>query len=103
MLLCLLKTLKCQNLINIKDLIKHYLLFIIYADIKRTKEKIYGCKNNPENSSTTKVSEYIPTFFQYLQDPHLETQKIGMIVQRQRLHENVSSIFRRARNVDTKF
>ena len=26
-------------------------------------EKIDGCKNNPENSSTTKVSEHIPSGF----------------------------------------
>ena len=26
-------------------------------------EKIDGCKNNPENSSTTKVSEQIPSSF----------------------------------------
>ena len=26
-------------------------------------EKIYGCKNNHENSSTTKVSELIPSGF----------------------------------------
>ena len=26
-------------------------------------EKIDGCKNNPENSSTTKVGEHIPSGF----------------------------------------
>ena len=26
-------------------------------------EKIGGCKNNPENSSTTKVSKHIPSGF----------------------------------------
>ena len=35
-------------------------LFIIYADIDCIIEKIDGCKNNPENQSTTKVSEHIP-------------------------------------------
>ena len=34
--------------------------FIIYADLECIIEKIDGCKNNPENSSTTKVSEHIP-------------------------------------------
>ena len=29
-------------------------------------EKIDGCKNNPENSSTTKVSEHIPSSFSML-------------------------------------
>ena len=37
--------------------------FIIYADLECLKEKIDGCKNNPENSSTTKVSEHIPLSF----------------------------------------
>ena len=34
--------------------------FIIYADLECIIEKIDRCKNNPENSSTTKVSEHIP-------------------------------------------
>ena len=34
--------------------------FIIYADLECIIEKIDRCKNNPENSSTLKVSEYIP-------------------------------------------
>ena len=33
--------------------------FVIYADLK----KIDGCKNNPENSSITEVSEHIPSRF----------------------------------------
>ena len=33
--------------------------FIIYADLECLIKKIGGCKNNPENSSTTKVSEHI--------------------------------------------
>ena len=37
--------------------------FIIYADLECVIEKIDGCKNNPENSSTTKVSEHIPSTF----------------------------------------
>ena len=37
--------------------------FIIYADIEFIIEKIDECKNNPENSSTTKVSEHIPSGF----------------------------------------
>ena len=36
---------------------------IIYADLECRIEKIDGCKNNLENSSTTKVSEYIPSGF----------------------------------------
>ena len=37
--------------------------FIIYADLECVIEKIHGCKSNPENSSTTKVSEHIPSGF----------------------------------------
>ena len=42
--------------------------FIVFADLECIIEKIDGCKDNPENSSTTKVSEHIPSgFFQCLQ------------------------------------
>ena len=37
--------------------------FITYADLECIKEKIYGCKNNLENLSATKVSEHIPSGF----------------------------------------
>ena len=37
--------------------------FIIYADLECIIEKIDGCKNNPENSSKTKVSKHIPSSF----------------------------------------
>ena len=37
--------------------------FIIYADLEFLIEKIDGCKNNPENLSTTKVSEHVPSGF----------------------------------------
>ena len=37
--------------------------FIIYANPECIIEKIDGCKNNPENSSTAKVSEHIPSVF----------------------------------------
>ena len=37
--------------------------FIFYADLECLIEKIDGCKNNPENSSTTKVVEHIPSSF----------------------------------------
>ena len=33
---------------------------IIYADLECLIEKTDGCKNNLENSYTTKVSEHIP-------------------------------------------
>ena len=37
--------------------------FIIYADLEYLTEKIDGCKNNTENSSTTKVGEHILSRF----------------------------------------
>ena len=37
--------------------------FIIYADPECIVAKMDGCKNNPENSSTTKVSKYTPSGF----------------------------------------
>ena len=37
--------------------------FIIYADLEYLIEKIDGCKNNPDNSSTTKVNKHIPSGF----------------------------------------
>ena len=37
--------------------------FVIYADLVCLIEKIDGCKNNLENSFTTKVSECIPSDF----------------------------------------
>ena len=36
---------------------------ITYGDLQCIIEKIDGCKNNPENSSTTKVSGHIPSGF----------------------------------------
>ena len=36
--------------------------FIIYADLECIIERIDGCKNNPGNSSTTKVTEHIPSY-----------------------------------------
>ena len=49
-----------ENLINIKILIT---IPFIYTDLECIIEKIDGCKNNSENSSTTKVSEHIPSGF----------------------------------------
>ena len=35
--------------------------FIIYVHLESKIEKIYGCKNSSENSSTTKLSNHIPS------------------------------------------
>ena len=53
--------------------------FIIYADLECIIEKTDGCKNNPENSSTTKVSEHIPSGFQFLLNRHLIAKKISIM------------------------
>ena len=37
--------------------------FIIYTDLECIIEKIVGCKNNPKNLSTTKVTEHILSGF----------------------------------------
>ena len=37
--------------------------FMFYMDLECIIEKIDGCKNNPEISSATKVSEHIPSWF----------------------------------------
>ena len=37
--------------------------FIIYADLECSIETANRSKNNPENSSTTKVGEHIPSGF----------------------------------------
>ena len=50
----------------------HKAPFIIYADLECIIEKTDGSKNNPENSSTTKVSEPIHQVFQCLQNLCLE-------------------------------
>ena len=34
--------------------------YIIYADMESLINKTDECKNNPENSSTTKIGEHIP-------------------------------------------
>ena len=37
--------------------------FIIYIDLEPLIEKSDGCKNNPEKSLATKVSEHVPSGF----------------------------------------
>ena len=38
-------------------------LFIVSADLQTLIEKMDGCKNNPENSSSTKLGEHIRSSF----------------------------------------
>ena len=37
--------------------------FVIYADLDCITENIDGCKNNPEDTSTAKVTKHIPSRF----------------------------------------
>ena len=39
--------------------------FILYVDLECIIEKTDECKNNPENSSTIKVSQHFPSQFFY--------------------------------------
>ena len=73
MYLCVLRTLlKYYNLIKIKNLIKHHLLIandlwqvlyqiLLKIYLKEFIEKTDECKNNPENSFTTKLCKHIPS------------------------------------------
>ena len=38
-------------------------LFIICVDLECIVESIYECKNNPEKSSTAKVTKHVPSGF----------------------------------------
>ena len=49
--------------------------FIIYPDLEILIEKIVGCKNNPETSSTTKVREHIPSGFSMFTILSLKSRK----------------------------
>ena len=55
-----MKTLKSLSLINPKNIIK---AFIVYVALKCLIEKIDESKNNPENSSTTKIGKHIASGF----------------------------------------
>ena len=41
----------------------HKASFVIYTDLECLIENIDGCKNNPENSPSTKVGEHISSGF----------------------------------------
>ena len=45
-------------------------LFFIYSDLECIIEKIDGCKSNPENSSTTKISKHILSVFRSIENKH---------------------------------
>ena len=72
--------------------------FIIYAVLEFILEMIDGCKNNPENWSTTKVSKHILSSFQCLQYLCLEPLKISMMYIEVKIAWKSLLIFKRARN-----
>ena len=53
--------------------------FITNADHEFVIEKIDGCKNNPQNSFTTKVSENIPSDFSMFTISSFKELKISMM------------------------
>ena len=63
--------------------------FFNYVNLECLIENIDGCKNNPENSSTTKEVEHFHHVFLYLQYHHLKAWKVSMIYTEVKLHEKV--------------
>ena len=53
-------------------------LLITCTDNECIIENIDGCKNNPENSSTTKVTEHIPSSFSMSTISPFKAEKISM-------------------------
>ena len=51
----------------------HKAKFIIYADLECLIEKIFGCKNDSENSFISKVSEHIPLSFSMSTVPYFRS------------------------------
>ena len=49
--------------------------FIIYANLESLLEKMNTCHNNPEKSSTTKISKHI--YIHCLHNVHLIQQKMA--------------------------
>ena len=71
--------------------------FIIYADLEFLVEKIDGCKNNPENSFTTKVGDHILSGFSMSIKASFKSIENK---QRWRLYEKVLWVCKRALNKD---
>ena len=86
-----------DNILKLNQYMKSVMPFIIYADMESFIKKEDGCANNPENSSTTKISEYIPDgysipttwAFDYIENKHF--------ILRKRLFEKVLRIIKRTR------
>ena len=63
--------------------------FIIYADLECVIEKIDGCKNNPENSSTAKASEHIPSVSSMSTISLFKSIELSMIYTEDNMQENI--------------
>ena len=78
--------------------------FIIYADLECLIKNIDGCKNNPENSSTTKVGEHGPSGFSRSTKSSFKSTEnkhdvyMMKLSTRKRLHEKVLRILKSKRN-----
>ena len=71
--------------------------YIIYADIESLIEKIDGCANNPKNSSTTKIGEYIPCKYSMSTIPAFDSYFISWecFISWGRLYEKVLYFFKK--------
>ena len=63
--------------------------FTIHTDLECIIATIDGCKNNPENLYTTKVSDHIPPGFSITTILHLEVLKINMMYAELKMYEKV--------------
>ena len=68
---CLLKTLKYLEFNQCQKSDKA--AFIIYTALECLIEKIDGCKNDPENSSTAEVGKHFPSGFSMSPKPLFKT------------------------------
>ena len=74
--------------------------FIIYADLECLVKKIYGCKNNSENSYKTKVDERISCGFSMSRISSFKKIQNKYDVYKGKDCMKVLWIFRRPRNKD---
>ena len=54
--------------------------FIIYVDMGSLLEKIETCHNNPEKSSTTKLSKHAPSGYSFFTHCAIDTTKKNLII-----------------------
>ena len=54
--------------------------FIIYADMDSLLKKINTCLNNPEKSSTTKITKHVPYGYSFFTCCSFDVTKISLII-----------------------